>query len=138
MAKLSACSGCRYALYCSKNCQASGWRASHKLECPVFKRVFSNPGDHWIPTPIRAALQLLLRLGKGDKTVRAAVGDLLEPSEAGVDGGWLEGNVEEFKRDEKQWRDLGTQAVAAATYAGFDKLVGQPDLVRGVLCKVGK
>lgn len=76
---------------------------------------------------------LLLRLGKGDAAVMAALGDVVAGrSEEGT----LEGNVDGFKRDEEVWMDLRTQAVAAAMYAGFEELAEAPDRVTEMLCKV--
>ena len=38
--KLSACSGCKVALYCSRECQRRDWRAGHKHTCaaPLARR----------------------------------------------------------------------------------------------------
>lgn len=155
--KLSACTGCTYVVYCSKRCQAAAWKAVHRLECAVLQRVRdgvfgATPGaggtdglgesrTWFIPTPVRAALQLLLRLKAGDARVRDAVGGGVLPFGGGagtggtIEGGLLEGNVDGFARDEKVWRDLGTQASAALRFAGAAEVEGvAAEGVRRVLC----
>lgn len=77
---------------------------------------------------------VLLRVGAGDGGVRGAVGDVLGRG-GGGGGGFLEGNVGGFRGDGAVWADLGTQAVAAAMYAGFEELARRPEGVRELLCK---
>lgn len=153
--KLSACSGCGYVVYCSKKCQAAAWKAVHKLECPVLRRVKAGvfgataagqeregwQGKWFVPTPVRAAMQLLLRLRAGDSLVRDAVGGVPfvgSGSGGETGGGLLEGNVEGFRRDEKMWKDLGTQARAALAFVGVEldgeRMVAAAEEVRRLLC----
>ncbi|KAH8910479.1 SET domain-containing protein [Coniochaeta sp. PMI_546] len=160
--KLSLCTRCRYASYCSKKCQASAWRATHKLECPALCRIkdslfgstrgekATDPREEkwFVPTPVRAAMQLLLRLGRNDQAVRDAVGGglpFINSSNSGAgEGAALEGNVQGFRDygDGTVWKDLGAQARAALSFAGLE--VGADDNraevaaegVRRMLCMV--
>jgi hypothetical protein len=160
--KLSICTGCRYVAYCSRRCQAAAWKAVHKLECPALRRVKdgvfgSTRGkgkgkgtDGWeekwfVPTPVRAAMQLILRLRTGDEEVRDAVGAVPFVGPTGTTGGEkgegvLEGNVQGFSGDDEVWKDLGTQAAAALRFAGVElddggeKVGVAAEGVRRVLC----
>lgn len=134
--RLSLCTRCRYAAYCDRKCQAAAWKAVHKLECPalcrVKKSVFGTEGgkgkeeqeEKWfVPTPVRAAVQLLLRLRQGDGAVRDAVGCVPFVNDGGGDdGGVLEANVARFREygTGAVWDDLGTQARAALRFAGLE------------------
>ena len=154
--KLSVCTRCRYVAYCGKRCQAAAWKAVHKLECPALCKakdaVLGVGGkdravreERWyVPTAVRAAMQLLLRLGQNDEAVLDAIGSI--PIVGGSGGGngdrkgTLEGNVDGFRSDEKVWNDLGMQARAAIKYAGVEvdgeKAVVAAEGVREVLCKL--
>ncbi|KAK0656182.1 hypothetical protein B0T16DRAFT_315127 [Cercophora newfieldiana] len=51
---LRACTACKAAVYCDATCQRLHWKAVHKAECGMFKRVRANVGKDWLPTPTRA------------------------------------------------------------------------------------
>ncbi|KAJ4290178.1 hypothetical protein N0V88_006687 [Collariella sp. IMI 366227] len=62
-------------------------------------------GKEWVPTPVRAVVQVLMGLKGGDEGMREAL------------GGWgvgLEGNVKGFEGERQVWEDFGLQAAAAA------------------------
>jgi len=149
--KLSPCSRCRYVVYCSKKCQASAWKAIHKLECPRLCKVedsvmgatrgrdANGREEEWLlPTPVRAAMQILLRLKAGDEAVKDAVGGVPFVGGRTTAEGKLEGNVEGFSSDEELWKDLGMQAMAALKFAGVElegeKMGFAAEGVRAVLC----
>jgi SET and MYND domain-containing protein len=92
----------------------------------MFARVRKSVGKDWLPTPVRAVAQVMLRLRAGDKEVR----------EAFESGSGLEGNVEAFRKEKEVWADFELQASAAVVYAGL--LQGDEVLAkaREVLCKV--
>ncbi|OIW35588.1 SET domain-containing protein, partial [Coniochaeta ligniaria NRRL 30616] len=115
--KLSLCTRCRYVSYCSRKCQSAAWKAVHKLECPALCRI--KDGKWFVPTPVRAAMQLLLRLRQNDRAVRDAIGDV--PGE-GEKEGVLLSNVEGFREygDGTVWKDLGAQAAAALRFSGME------------------
>lgn len=91
-----------------------------------------------LPTPVRAAIQILLRLKAGDEAVKDAVGGVPFIGGGMTDEGRLEGNVAGFSRDEEVWKDLGMQAMAALRFAGGelegDKTGPAAEGVRAVLC----
>ncbi len=122
---LKACTGCQCVVYCDAACQRAHWRGGHKRECAVFQRVRSRAGKDRLPTAVRAVLQVMLR-PKADGVVAQAFGP----------GGWLEGNVEGFKRDSKVWDDIELQSLAAAVYGGLSTEAGVLETVREVFCKV--
>ncbi|KAI1734781.1 hypothetical protein F4680DRAFT_462215 [Xylaria scruposa] len=96
-----ACTGCRTVAYCSPACQRLDWTSGgHKAECKIFKRVRAE-GHDFLPTPVRALAQVLLRPEMG-----AAMGE-------------LEGHVDTFRRESgKLWADMELQAMAALHYLG--------------------
>ena len=114
------CSGCRAIAYCGIACQKVHWAAVHKLECRAFKRVRSKVSQDWLPTQVRAAVQLLLRWG--EEGVAGAVDR-------------LQGNVEAF-RTKKIWADIELQALAVCTYAGWNTTDENLALASTLLCKV--
>lgn len=116
-----ACTGCRAVVYCSPACQKANWTLVHKKECRAFLKVRQSVGKDWLPTPVRALVQVLLRWG--DHDVRTA-----------FEG--LEGNVGHFKQDENVWEDIGLQACGGLTYAGRPELDAELNLARDILCKV--
>ncbi|KXX73039.1 SET domain and MYND-type zinc finger protein 6 [Madurella mycetomatis] len=126
---LRACTACKAAVYCGPACQRAHWRAVHKAECKMFARVRESAGKEWLPTPVRAVAQVMLRLKGGDRDVREAFDD-------GSSGWALEGNVEGFRGEKEVWADFELQAAAAVVYAGL--LEGEEMLAkaREVLCKI--
>ncbi|KAB5581118.1 hypothetical protein GE09DRAFT_1020938 [Coniochaeta sp. 2T2.1] len=141
--KLNACTRCRCVVYCSKRCQSAAWKAVHKLECPALSRVRDGGEGKWfIPTAVRCAMQLLLRLKGADRDVRDAVGDVPFVGTTSGSKGVLEGNVHGFRdhEDGTVWKDLGAQARAALQFSGIElegnKLAAAAEGVRGLLCKL--
>ena len=54
--ELKTCNGCLYARFCSRDCQVKSWRAYHKYECKIFKKLRHNlPSDF-----LRAVLRIVL------------------------------------------------------------------------------
>lgn len=136
---LRACTACRAAVYCGPACQRAHWRAVHRAECKMFARVRESAGKEWLPTPVRAVAQVMLRLKAGDEEVREAFWDGGAGGGDDDNDGWggLEGNVEGFRALKEVWADFELQATAAVVYAGL--LQGEQVLTkaREVLCKVG-
>lgn len=54
--ELKTCSGCLSARFCSRQCQVESWRAYHKYECKIFKKLRGNLP----PTILRAVLRMVL------------------------------------------------------------------------------
>ncbi|KAL2122379.1 hypothetical protein VTJ04DRAFT_2834 [Mycothermus thermophilus] len=126
--QLRACTACKAAVYCDQACQRAHWKAIHKAECKMFTRIREQAGKEWLPTPVRAVAQVLMRLKGGDKQVLEAFGNEGE--------GRLRGNVDQFQQYEVAWKDIELQAAAAVVYAGL--LEKEETLVqaREVLCKI--
>ena len=120
---LRACTGCRAAVYCDAECQRLHWREVHKHECKVFKRVRERAGKDWLPTPVRAVLQVVAKMQTDSRV-----------AEAFRPGGWLEGNVEGFKSDKAVWEDIELQTMAAAVYG--DLRMDTIEVVKEIFCKV--
>ncbi|KAK1725686.1 hypothetical protein CaCOL14_013349 [Colletotrichum acutatum] len=62
--KLRACTGCKTVAYCGPACQRANWSVVHKVECKAIQRLHkTKPADqpNWVPTPVRAAAQVMLR-----------------------------------------------------------------------------
>ncbi|OHE93620.1 MYND finger [Colletotrichum orchidophilum] len=62
--RLRACTGCKTVAYCGPACQRANWSLVHKLECKAIQRLhkIKPPNQpNWMPTPIRAAAQVMLR-----------------------------------------------------------------------------
>ncbi len=114
------CAGCKAVAYCGAACQKTHWAAIHRHECKAYKRVRSQVDQDWLPTPVRAAVQILARLD--DDRVREAV-DVLD------------GNVDAFKAHQI-WSDVELQALAACTYAGGGTAEDKLALAAEILCKV--
>lgn len=119
---VKACTGCKAVVYCGPACQKANWAVVHKLECKVFKRVRASVDKDWLPTPVRALVQVLLRWD-GDDVLRAAFGA-------------LEGNVDQFKPRQDVWKDIGLQAYGGLVYAGRRENDDQLHMARDILCKV--
>ena len=117
---VKACAGCRAVAYCSAACQKAHWTCIHKLECRAFKRVRSKVSQDWLPTAVRATVQLLMRWT--EEGVAQAVGG-------------LQGNVDAFKA-KKIWADIELQALAACTYAAWETTEENLHLAATLLCKV--
>lgn len=118
--KARACTGCRAIVYCSAECQQANWSLVHKLECKAFRRVRASVNKDWLPTPVRALVQILLRWK--ETAVRAAFER-------------LQGNVESFKEMEKVWQDLELQAHGGVTYAGLKGTAAELEMAMELLCK---
>ncbi|CAN8098700.1 unnamed protein product [Discula destructiva] len=117
-----ACTGCKAVVYCGPVCQKANWGLIHKLECKVFKRVKGSVDKDWLPTPVRALVQVLLRWD-GDEEVRDVFGR-------------LEGNRDRFKAREDVWKDIGLQAYGAMAYAGRRQNDDELHMARDILCKI--
>ncbi|TRX90196.1 hypothetical protein FHL15_008924 [Xylaria flabelliformis] len=113
-----ACTGCRTVAYCSPACQRLDWATGgHKAECKIFKRVRAE-GHDFLPTPVRALVQVLLRPEMG-----AAMGE-------------LEGHVDKFRRkSDKLWADMELQAMAALHYLGRETNAKSLAEAIEILCK---
>ncbi|KAK1597832.1 MYND finger [Colletotrichum navitas] len=101
--KLRACMGCKTVAYCGPACQRANWHLVHKLECKAIQRLHEiKPADEpaWVPTPIRAAAQVMLR-----PHVLAQFGE-------------LEGHVEQWRK--KSETDLQLQSHGVARCLGLD------------------
>lgn len=119
-----ACTGCKAVVYCGAACQKANWGLIHKWECKVFKRVKASADQDWLPTPVRALVQVLLRWD-ADEDLRAAFGR-------------LEGNVDRFRSREDVWKDVGLQAYGGMAYAGRKETDNELHMARDILCKVSK
>ncbi|KAK0628519.1 hypothetical protein B0T17DRAFT_588610 [Bombardia bombarda] len=124
---LRACTACHAAVYCGAACQRAHWKSGvHKAECAMFARVRANAGKDWLPTPVRAAVQVLMLLQARDRAVVVAFGPR----------GSLEGNVEAFRRDAAVWADFDLQGKASLVYGrllGTNEMLGR---AKEVLCKI--
>ncbi|KAK4230713.1 hypothetical protein QBC38DRAFT_468621 [Podospora fimiseda] len=124
--KLKACTACKAAVYCDAKCQRAHWKYIHKAECRVFTNLRETLGKDWLPTPVRATVQVLLHLKGGD----AVVTEAFRGSEK------LQGNVEGFKSDPQVWKDFELMSMAAATYSGQLQNKESLDEAMKVLCQV--
>ncbi|KAK2043001.1 MYND finger [Colletotrichum somersetense] len=118
--KLRACTGCKTVAYCDPACQRANWSLVHKLECKAIQRLHEiKPADEpaWMPTPIRAAAQVMLR-----PQVLAQFRE-------------LEGHVEEWRK--KSETDLQLQSHGVMRCLGLE--TGTFEALEGafqVLCKL--
>lgn len=117
-----ACTGCKAVAYCGPACQKADWARVHKLECKAFRKVRASVGKDWLPTPVRALLQILRRW-EAEEAVRDAFGR-------------LEGNVDGFRKKEDVWKEIGLQAYGGMAYAGRKETDDQLHMARDILCKV--
>ncbi|KAF9876496.1 MYND finger [Colletotrichum karsti] len=117
---LRACTGCKTVAYCGPACQRANWTLIHKVECKAIQRLHELKPAHqpdWVPTPIRAAAQVVLRPKVVEKFKE------------------LEGHVEEWRKNDEM--DLQLQAhgvvrcigVEAVTFQGLEEAFQ-------VLCKL--
>ncbi len=125
---LPACSRCKATVYCNHECQRAHWKIVHKAECKMFTKVRESVGKNWLPTPTRAAAQILLLLKAGYPPVVAAFGD----------NGTLEGNVDAFKRHPEVWADYELQSMAAVVYSDLVESEEMLERAKIILCKVGR
>lgn len=88
----------------------------------MFRKVKSSVDKDWLPTPVRALVQILLRWD-ADEELRGYFG-------------YLEGNVDRFKAREDVWKDVGLQAYGGMKYAGRKETDDQLHMARDILCKV--
>ncbi|KAF6817518.1 mynd finger family protein [Colletotrichum sojae] len=118
--KLRACTGCKTVAYCGLACQRANWAAVHKLECKAIKRLHeAKPADQpdWVPTPVRAAAQVMLRP------------KVLEEFDA------LEGHVGLWKKDDDM--KLKLQAHGVVKCLGADQMTPMGlEAAYKVLCKL--
>ncbi|GKT40172.1 N-lysine methyltransferase SMYD2-B [Colletotrichum spaethianum] len=118
--KLRACTGCKTVAYCGPTCQRANWSLIHKLECKAIQRLHEIKPAHepnWVPTPIRAAAQVMLR-----PQVLARFEE-------------LEGHVEQWRK--KDETDLQLQSQGVVRCLGLD--TGTFEALEGafqVLCKL--
>ncbi|KAK2058959.1 MYND finger [Colletotrichum caudatum] len=118
--KLRACTGCKTVAYCGPACQRANWSLVHKLECKAIQRLHEIKPAHepaWMPTPIRAAAQVMLR-----PQVLAQFRE-------------LEGHVEEWRK--KSETDLQLQSHGVVRCLGLE--TGTFEALEGafqVLCKL--
>ncbi|KUI62316.1 SET domain and MYND-type zinc finger protein 6 [Cytospora mali] len=117
-----ACTGCKAVSYCGTSCQKAHWGLIHKSECKSYRKVKASVDQDWLPTPVRALLQVLLRWDS-EPELRSAFAS-------------LEGNVTKFKLREDIWKDIGLQAYGGMTYAGRTENDEQLHLARDILCKI--
>jgi hypothetical protein len=107
--RLHACSSCKVVAYCNSSCQSAHWKDIHRRECKAFARVRASAGKDWLPTSVRALLQVLLKENVGEPAMLAAFGDQ----------GFLFGNMDGFQKEGEIWKDFGLQAMAAVAYGGL-------------------
>ncbi|KAI1962977.1 hypothetical protein LOZ58_002601 [Ophidiomyces ophidiicola] len=53
---LKLCAGCKTVRYCRKDCQVQSWRAFHKYECKIYKKLHPKI----LPTSARAVMRIVL------------------------------------------------------------------------------
>ncbi|TDZ30213.1 Histone-lysine N-methyltransferase ASHR1 [Colletotrichum spinosum] len=117
--KLRACTGCKTVAYCGPVCQKAHWTHVHKLECKGFQILHKGkPVDrpYWIPTPIRAAAQVMLR------------------PQALLQFEGLEGHVEEWRK--KNVTDMKLQAHGVVRCLGLAITPEKLEDAFRVLCKI--
>ncbi|KAF4832696.1 Histone-lysine N-methyltransferase ASHR1 [Colletotrichum siamense] len=118
--KLRACTGCKTVAYCGAACQKANWTLIHKVECKAIQFLHEVKPAHqpdWVPTPIRAGAQVMLRP------------KLKESFDA------LEGHVEEWRKNDEM--DLQLQAHGVLRCCGLDAITlkGLEESFQ-VLCKL--
>ncbi|CCF33265.1 MYND finger [Colletotrichum higginsianum] len=118
--KLRACTGCKTVAYCGPACQRANWSLVHKLECKAIQRLHEAKPAHqpdWVPTPIRAAAQVMLR-----PQVLARFEE-------------LEGHVEQWRK--KDGTDLQLQSHGVVKCLGLDTVTFERlETSFQVLCKL--
>jgi MYND finger len=99
--KLMRCSRCKIVRFCSKDCQRASWAEVHKLECRIFQ-LLGDSGRPILPSPVRAALQVVLRREEASPPYAPKLLDLVAHEES---------------FDEKALEDIVLQARAVIEYA---------------------
>ncbi|KAF4728922.1 SET and MYND domain-containing protein 3, partial [Perkinsus olseni] len=80
--KYYQCSGCRYAVYCSKGCAKAAYKlGTHKRECQLIKKL---PADHASSAPLTTFLAAakLHWLAEEDETVQGSLDEMCRHAEA--------------------------------------------------------
>ncbi|KAK4140402.1 uncharacterized protein C8A04DRAFT_14984 [Dichotomopilus funicola] len=143
--ELKACTACKAAVYCNPVCQRAHWKAGHRGECAMFKRVKESAGQDWIPTPVRAVALVLMATaaagsekgeGKGKEKDEERARRFREAFGFDEKGEGLEGNVEGFKRDAEGWRDVEMMGTAAVVYSGLKPEEEVVEKAKEVLCMI--
>jgi len=127
---LKPCTGCRGAWYCSKECQRTDWRAGHKIECQLVKRLAAMSGNpqqgegRILPTSTRALLRIVANEAKWLEATKKLVG-----------------NEERWREDKQAWADMELQGRMVRSILGADpKWVGKGEDVvaryASLLCKI--
>jgi hypothetical protein len=129
--KLRACTACRAVRYCSTQCQKSDWAFVHAKECKVLQQVRKGTGQDWLPTPVRALMQVLLRAHEPD--IQAAFF-----THTKTEG--LQGNVADFRLVDggEMWKGMELQALAAGAYAGLGQGRDKVEQACDILCRVSQ
>ncbi|KAH8149607.1 uncharacterized protein LAJ45_06237 [Morchella importuna] len=109
---LNYCTGCRVVKYCSKDCQRADWRALHKVECAIFKKLHPRI----LPGSVRATIRMLWTT----------------PGEAWSQINSLESHESELRKTDK-WEMITLMAKGAHGYSGT--ILGEKD-VRGVYARL--
>ncbi|KAL8281980.1 hypothetical protein RB597_009613 [Gaeumannomyces tritici] len=119
-AKVFGCTGCDKAVsYCSDECQKVNWKLIHSKECKVFRKVQAAVSKNWLPTPVRALVQILLRLSEVHEVVTG-----------------LEGHGDKFRARKELWENMKLQAYAGIHYAGRKEDDANLNLAAEILCKI--
>ncbi|KAF4724802.1 SET and MYND domain-containing protein 3, partial [Perkinsus olseni] len=80
--KYYQCSGCRYAVYCSKGCAKAAYKlGTHKRECQLIKKL---PADHASSAPLTTFLAAakLHWLAEEDETVQGSLDEMCRHADA--------------------------------------------------------
>ncbi|KAF4695915.1 SET and MYND domain-containing protein 3 [Perkinsus olseni] len=80
--KYYQCSGCRYAVYCSKECAKAAYKlGTHKRECQLIKKL---PADHASSAPLTTFLAAakLHWLAEEDETVQGSLDEMCRHADA--------------------------------------------------------
>lgn len=118
--KVFGCAGCDKAVsYCGSECQRANWRLVHSKECKVFRKVRAAVGKDWLPTPVRALVQILFRLSEVQDVVAN-----------------LEGHSDKFRARKELWENMKLQAYAGLHYTGRKEDDANLNMAAEILCKV--
>lgn len=111
---LKRCTGCKTVQYCSPRCQSKAWKASHKVECGIYKKLHAIPA-----TPVRGLMELLVRKELDGESSAKWAG--------------LEGHADSLKK-QKRWKEIMMQAKASVEFT--DSPSGIVDSTINILCRV--